>query len=140
MTTVIDANVLRAADIPGHPRHDDALDALADATPPLIIPAIALSETLVDLDQPAWETYLHDLAADGFEIAEFDPRATAQARQESFAVPSRLRLPDASVLATARSVSASAIATFDEALRRAATQNGLQLLPLGTERPAATDD
>ncbi|MEA5055101.1 MAG: PIN domain-containing protein [Propionicimonas sp.] len=129
MTTVIDTNVLRAADILGHPRHDEALDALADAVPPLIIPAVVLSEILVDLDQPSWDSYLQGLTADGFEIAAFDLRATARARQESFAVPPRLRLPDASVLATARVVGASAVATFDEALRRAAQQDGFAALP-----------
>ncbi|MEA5118405.1 MAG: PIN domain-containing protein, partial [Propionicimonas sp.] len=80
MTTVIDTNVLRAADILGHPRHDEALDALADAVPPLIIPAVVLSEILVDLDQPSWDSYLQGLTADGFEIAAFDLRATARAR------------------------------------------------------------
>ena len=94
---------------------------------------------LVDLDQQTWNTYLDELASDGFEIAQFDLRATARVRQESFAVPPRLRLPDASVLATARSAGASTVATFDEAIRRAAAQYGLGLLPAepGDDQPAA---
>lgn len=133
MTTVVDTNVLRASEISGHPRHDDALDALADAVPPLVVPAVVLAEILVDLDQPVWDTYVGDLASDGFEVAEFDVRATARARQESLGVPPRLRLPDASVLATARSVGASAIATFDVDLRRAAVQCGFGVLPENAE-------
>lgn len=129
MTTVVDTNILRAADIVGHVHHDLALDALTDATPPLIVPDMVLAEILVDLDPGDWDPYVEALGGAGFSFVPFDPFEAARSRRTSIADPPRLKMPDACIIAAATASGADTIATFDSALRKAATARGLAVLP-----------
>ena len=126
MTTVVDPNILRAADIGGHLHHDLRLDALADATAPLIVPAMVLAEVLVDLDPAGWAPYVEALRGAGFSFERFEP---ARSRRSSITTPPRLTMPDACIIAAATTSGADAIATLDSALRKAATARGLAVLP-----------
>lgn len=129
VTTIVDTNILRTVDIVDHIHHELALDALADAMPPLIVPDMVLAEILVDLDPEDWDHYVEALRGAGFRFAPFEPFEAARMRRASLATPPRLKMPDACILASATNSRADTIATFDSALRRAASARGLAVLP-----------
>jgi predicted nucleic acid-binding protein len=112
---VVDASVLIAFLDPNDTHHSAAIEILEDASPPLLVHPITAAEILVaavrnDVAEEVWA----DLMAIGVEIDDtpIDPLLLARLR-----VKTRCKMPDCCVLASAATHN-SAVATFDERLRR----------------------
>lgn len=119
MSTVVDANVVIAWQTPDHVFHADAVRLIGDAEPALYMHELNLAEVLVGLDRNDWPHVVTTLVEMGFEFVTTDAIALAAAR-----VDGRVRMPDACVLAAARTTGAAAVLTFDATLRAAAAASG----------------
>ncbi len=112
---VVDASVLIAYLDPNDAHHSAAVEILEDASLPLLVHPITAAEVLVaavrnDVADAVWA----DLMAIGVEIdhTPIDPLILAKLR-----VKTGCKMPDCCVLASA-STRGTAVATFDERLRR----------------------
>ncbi|MDR3070485.1 MAG: PIN domain-containing protein [Propionibacteriaceae bacterium] len=120
MSTAVDTSVVIAWQTPEHVFHADATRLIGDAEPPLYMDELNLAEVLVGLDRSDWPGLMETLAEMGFEFVRSTAAEVAAARLDS-----RLRIPDACVLAAARAAKADAILTFDAALATAADRLGI---------------
>ena len=117
---VVDASVLIAFLDPNDGQHSAAVEILEDASPPLLVHPITAAEVLVaavgnDAAPRCWA----DLTAIGVELDDtpIDPLLLAKLRAKT-----GCKMPDCCVLASAASRN-TAVATFDERLRRHADGN-----------------
>jgi len=117
--TAVDASVVIAWQNPSHVFHSAATQMLAGAKPPLHMCELNTAEVLVGLAREAWPAFLSMLVEAGFVFCAPDALALAQARLDS-----RLRMPDAHVIATARTQAADTILSLDKTLISAATSLG----------------
>jgi len=117
--TAIDASVVIAWQNPAHIFHNEATEMIMQADPPLYISELNLAEVLVGIDPTDWETFIAGLTSIGFTISTPTATDIAQAR-----IDSHLRMPDAHVIATARTQGADTILSFDTALVSAANTLG----------------
>ncbi|MGD9704381.1 MAG: type II toxin-antitoxin system VapC family toxin [Acidimicrobiia bacterium] len=112
---VVDASVLIAYLDPNDVHHGNAVELLADASPPLLVHPVTAAEVLVaPVRRGIAESVWADLVAIGVEVdrSSIDPMQLAQLRVET-----GCRMPDCCVLAVAAGRHA-AVATFDERLVR----------------------
>ena len=119
MSTVVDASVVIAWQTPDHQFFDQAGRLVGRAEPPLYLNELNLAEVLVGLAPQTWPDATALLTTMGFEFVTTSAVEVARARLDT-----RLRMPDACVLATARKVGARAVLTFDAALAEAARRDG----------------
>jgi len=120
VSTVVDANVVIAWQTPGHTFHDVAVRLIGEAEPPLVLHELNLAEVLVGLPRPSWDSAIDTLTAMGFTFVTTSAVEVAAARLDT-----RLRMPDACVVAAARQMGAGAVLTLDETLAAAARGAGL---------------
>ena len=123
MSAVVDANVVIAWQTSEHVFHADATRLIGDVEPPLYMNELNLAEVLVGIDRSDWSGLRGTLTEMGFEFVHTGAVDLAATRLDS-----RLRMPDACVLATARVVGADAVLSFDQALVAAATALGVVVL------------
>ena len=117
---VVDASVLIADLDSADAHHAAAVEALADAVPPLWVHPVTAAEVLVAaVRRGVAESVWADLTAIGVEVdhSPIDPLQLAGLR-----VSTGCKMPDCCVLATAANRNA-AVATFDDRLRRHAPGN-----------------
>jgi predicted nucleic acid-binding protein len=115
---VLDASVLIAYLDPADAHHAAAIEALAAASPPLLVHPVTVAEVLVAaVRQGVADAVWADLSAIGVEVDDvpIDPRQLAGLRADT-----NCKMPDCCVLATAANHGAP-VATFDERLRRFVT-------------------
>ncbi|MFT3852554.1 MAG: PIN domain-containing protein [Ilumatobacteraceae bacterium] len=113
---VVDASALIAFLDPDDAHHTSAVDALAAATPPLIVHRITAAEVLVGPTRRGTvDAVWRDLVAIGVELDDdvIDPHALAALRVES-----GCKLPDCCVIAVARARGCDVV-TFDARLAAA---------------------
>ena len=116
---VVDASVLLAFLNPGDLHHSAAVNALAEALPPLLIHPVTAAEVLVGAVRRGVEDAVWgDLVAIGVELDRTpdDPMALARLRVET-----GCKMPDCCVLLVSVRRNAP-IATFDERLRAKAAK------------------
>ena len=102
-----------------HVFHAAAVDALAD-WPQLVMHTVNLAEVLVGVERADWPKTKAALTGVGFTFHDTTADQMATARLDT-----RLKMPDACVIAVARARNASAVLTFDEKLRKAAVAERL---------------
>jgi predicted nucleic acid-binding protein len=119
VSTVVDANVVIAWQNPDHAFHRVATQLIQDEEPPLFMSQLNLAEVLIGLDRQQWTDFIEALAGVGFVICDLDAVAIATAR-----IDSRLRMPDAHVIATAQTQAADRVVSFDAAVVQAAQSLG----------------
>jgi len=117
--TAVDASVVIAFEDPNHVFHAVATELIGDADLPLYMSALTLAEVLVGLDRAEWVNAIGELEDIGFVYC--DPKAEDIAHVR---LVSHLRMPDACVIATARTKSADTVLSFDGPLLAAAQSLG----------------
>ena len=120
---VVDASVIIAlldANDAHHARAAEVLDNLRD---PLAASALTITQVLVGPASAGRLTAARSALAT-LEIAAVPIDAAAAPRLAKLRVQTGLQLPDCSVLLAAEIVAASTVLTFDERLRRVATEFG----------------
>jgi len=119
VSVAIDASVVIAWQNPAHVFHAAATQMIAAAEPPLLMSELNLAEVLVGLDRADWAAFANALTAVGFQFCTPSAIEVAGARLDS-----HLRMPDAYVIATARTAGATTILSLDAALIAAAQSLG----------------
>jgi predicted nucleic acid-binding protein len=123
MPAAIDAGVLIARLRPDHVFHRAALDALRSQTR-VVMHTVNFAEVLVGLEHGMWARTRTALEGQGFSFRDTTAAELAAAR-----VDSRLKMPDACVLAVASAAGSVTVLTFDEKLRSAAQAEGFAVNP-----------
>lgn len=124
----LDASVVIPHLRPRDPHHEAATAYLREhADEVLLIPSLNLAEVLVGgVRVGRGQEMLGDIQAVGIQVA--DPTEGEPLRLATLRAESALKLPDCCALDTAM-VSASALATFDDALAEAARRRHLTVAP-----------
>jgi predicted nucleic acid-binding protein len=120
VSTAVDASVVIAWQTPEHVFHTEATRLIGDAEPPFYMDELNLAEVLVGLDRNDWPGLIGTLSEMGFAFVRSSAAEVAAARPDS-----RLRMPDACVLAAARAAKADAVLTLNAALATAANKLGI---------------
>jgi len=115
VSTAVDASVVIAWQTPGHVFHREAVRLIGEAEPPLYLHELHLAEVLVGLPRASWHGAMEVLTTMGFEFVTTSATEVARARLDT-----GRRMPDACVIAAARSTGAHDVLTFDVALASAA--------------------
>jgi predicted nucleic acid-binding protein len=108
---------------PEHVFSADALDAVAQSQS-LVMHTVNLAEFLAGLSPSQWPEVKADLTDCDFSFHDTFAETLAQARRET-----RLKMPDACVIAVARETGADGVITFDERLRTTAAALGFTVNP-----------
>jgi len=114
----VDTSVLIAWQTPTEPRHAEATTMMA-TWPDKVLHSVNLAEFLTGYPESVWPNLLVTLTRNGVTWRDTTPETLAQARRDT-----GLRMPDACVIAVARSAGAVAVLTLDRKLRQAATAEG----------------
>lgn len=120
MSAAVDASVVIAWQSPDHVFHAEAIQLIGGTEPPLYLNELNLAEVLVGISKDTWPSAIETLREMGFRFVTTSATELAAAR-----VDTGLRMPDACVIATARSTGSTTVLTFDSALTRAAVSLGL---------------
>ena len=127
---VVDASVIIALLDANDAHHARAADVLDDLRDPLAASALTIAEVLVGPANAGRLTAARSALAT-LEIAAVPIDADAAPRLAELRVHTGLKLPDCSVLLAAEIVAASTVLTFDDRLRRVATEFGFGDEPTG---------
>ncbi|MDR1824628.1 MAG: PIN domain-containing protein [Bifidobacteriaceae bacterium] len=114
----IDASIVVAWQDANEPHHNDAV-ALIKAFPHLVLHTVNLAEVLAGMPRSQWPGVWTRLQAIGFEIHFTSADEMAAAKQDT-----RLKMPEACVIAAARARRADVVLTFDDRLKAAARRFG----------------
>jgi predicted nucleic acid-binding protein len=120
---VVDASVIIALLDANDAHHARAAEVLDDVRDPLAASALTIAEVLVG-PASAGRLAAARSALATLEIAAVPIDADAAPRLAELRVQTGLKLPDCSVLLAAEIVAASTLVTFDDRLRRVATEFG----------------
>ena len=127
---VVDASVIIALLDANHAHHARAAEVLDDLRDPLAASALTIAEVLAGPASAGRLTAARSALAT-LEIAAVPIDAAAAPRLAELRVQTGLTLPDCSVLLAAEIVAASTLLTFDDRLRRVATEFGFGDEPAG---------
>ncbi|WP_336628308.1 MULTISPECIES: type II toxin-antitoxin system VapC family toxin [unclassified Microbacterium] len=122
---VVDANVIIAFWTPDDPHADESMEIL-DTEEDLVLHPVTLAETLVwPVREGREDEAVQDVARLGVE--RHAPLLDEPVRVARLCAESRLKLPDAFVLATTEELGAT-LATFDQRLADVARERGVPVL------------
>jgi predicted nucleic acid-binding protein len=114
----VDASVVIAWQNLDEPGHGTAVELTA-AWKTLVMHTVTLAEILAGLERSEWDGMLDLLRGEGFTFHHTTAEELADARKKT-----GLKMPDACVIAVARSQGAAAVLSLDGRLRRVARAEG----------------